>query len=146
VLWPLKMGLTSQLHSISDKHLDEKKILYWTALKLFPSSSGLRVDITPQVCQGSFLSQHNASFLLAEIKIISSSSELQRTVLRRIKHKMLRFQFLMAASMKMTVFWDVISRSLIEVYLHFRSNRHLLKSGKPLPDYRTQQPGRPKGY
>jgi hypothetical protein len=31
-------------------------------------------------------------------------------------HKLFRFQVLTAASMKMTVFWDVVPCSLVEVY------------------------------
>jgi hypothetical protein len=35
-------------------------------------------------------------------------------------HLLVRSQFLTSASMKMTVFWDVAPRSLVEIYWHFR--------------------------
>jgi hypothetical protein len=41
------------------------------------------------------------------------------TTVRRLNLK-LRFQVLTAASMKMTVFWDVALYSLVEVYRRFR--------------------------
>jgi hypothetical protein len=37
------------------------------------------------------------------------------------RQSQLRFQVLMAASMKMTVFWDVAPCTLVEVYRRFRS-------------------------
>jgi hypothetical protein len=48
-----------------------------------------------------------------------------------------RFEVLMAASMKMAVFWVVAPRSLVQVYLIL-----LWNVGKLLPDYTVQQPRR----
>jgi hypothetical protein len=52
------------------------------------------------------------------------------------------FEVPMAASMKMAVFWVVVPCSLVEVYWHFRGNRHLWNIGKLPPDYSVLQPSR----
>jgi hypothetical protein len=51
-----------------------------------------------------------------------------------------RFQILTAASMKMTVFWDVAPCNLKEVYRRFRSACFLPRKGTLLPDYMAQYP------
>jgi hypothetical protein len=64
-------------------------------------------------------------------------------------YKMVRFQVLTAASMKMAIFWDVAPCSLVEVYRRFsgacclhHQGKHLWNVGKLLPDYTAQHPRR----
>jgi hypothetical protein len=42
---------------------------------------------------------------------------------------MVRFQFLKTASVKMTVFWDAVPCSVLEVYLRFRDAYCLYHQG-----------------
>jgi hypothetical protein len=68
----------------------------------------------------------------------------QRTWIKRL----VRFQFLTAANMKMTVIYDVAPCSLVEVYRRFRSScclhhqgdgpEHFWNVGKFLPEYAAQ--------
>jgi hypothetical protein len=53
----------------------------------------------------------------------------------------IRFQDLVAASMKMTVFWDVAPYSLVQTDRHF-GGAYLWNVGQFLPDYMVQYPRR----
>jgi hypothetical protein len=54
-----------------------------------------------------------------EGKVVMKCSSLEEEQ----SQNMVRFQFLTAASMKMTVFWDVEPYSLVDVYRSFRGRR-----------------------
>jgi hypothetical protein len=51
----------------------------------------------------------------------------------------LRFQVLMVESLKMAVFWVVVSCNLVEVYWCFRGSKHIWNVCKLVPDYMAQQ-------
>jgi hypothetical protein len=48
--------------------------------------------------------------------------------------------------MKITIFWDAVSCSLVEVYQRFRGSKHLWNVGRFLPDYMAQHPRRQSSY
>jgi hypothetical protein len=55
----------------------------------------------------------------------------------------MRFQVLMAASIKMAVFWDVAPYSLLRTYrLDGGGSKHISNVSKLLPDYTAQHPRR----
>jgi hypothetical protein len=53
-------------------------------------------------------------------------------------YNFIRFSFLTVASMKMTVFWGVVPRSVEEVYWHCRGACYLHHKDLCLPDYIVQ--------
>jgi hypothetical protein len=65
----------------------------------------------------------------------------------------LRFQVLMAMSLKMSVFWDVAPCSLVEIdvldlltHRPYRGSKHLWNIGQFLPDYTVQHPRRQSSW
>jgi hypothetical protein len=77
-------------------------------------------------------------------------NECVRLCVWRVNLHDVRFEVLMAVSMKMPVFW-VVPCNLVEVYWHFRGicclhrhggSKHIWNAGKLVPYYMSQQPRR----
>jgi hypothetical protein len=109
-----------------------------------------------QATTTSFCILPNSSFVIC-IPLGATVDKASLNNLRRNKNMLLigRFQVLTAASMKITVFWDVAPCSLVEVYrrcrgtccLHHQGDypddegsKYLCNVSKLLPDYMVQHP------
>jgi hypothetical protein len=121
-----------------------------------PVSIGLRVTITdfPRTHQANAgIIPWNRPRQSPKLYLINIHNHFSNSfdVIQPLQLKDNWYQVLTAASMKMTVFWVVAPRSLLEVYWRFRcacyvhhqgASGHLWNVDKRLPDYTAQQPKR----